>query len=382
MKERLGLYRWQSTLEPIWIHAASVGEVIAIEPLIHCLLKRFPERSFIISTGTPTGARVARQRLPGAVKHVYLPIDLPGAVHRFLDHLTPTCALIMETELWFNLYKSCATRDIPIVVINGRLSSRTLNARVWLRSVYMETIARVDAILARSAKDKEGFIALGASPDRVKVIGNIKFAAPTTTTPFSKPMILRPYVLVASTHENEELRFLRLWKSRERHQYLLVIAPRHPHRLKDILKQIAPLSEHVSVRSRDDITNDHTEVYLVDTLGELAAFMARAEIVFMGGSLVPHGGHNILEPARLGKPIVFGPHMDNFADEARIFLEHEAAIQITDDDALDRCLARLLESREERDQLGERAKSVVRQYEDIAERYVDEIAGQCNLSLA
>jgi 3-deoxy-D-manno-octulosonic-acid transferase len=120
----------------------------------------------------------------------------------------------------------------------------------------------------------------------------------------------------------------------------------------------------------------------VDTLGELAAFMARAEIVFMGGSLVPHGGHNILEPARLGKPIVFGPHMDNFADEARIFLEHEAAIQITDDDALDRCLARLLESREERDQLGERAKSVVRQYEDIAERYVDEIAGQCNLSLA
>lgn len=380
LRERLGFYRGESTVNPIWIHAASVGEVISVEPLMRSLKKRFPTKAVVISTGTPAGAKVARLRLAEIADHCYLPIDFPGAVKSFLNHIRPACAVIMETELWFNLYKSSAARNIPIVIINGRLSARTLKARSWARRVYVAALARVDAILARSAKDKEGFISLGASPDCVKVIGNIKFAGAVAANPCATPMLSRPYVLAASTHANEELRFLKVWKSRERHQHLLVIAPRHPHRLKDILKQLDPLSRHIAVRSRSDAASEHTDIYLVDTLGELAAFMASADVVFMGGSLIPHGGHNILEPARLGKAVVFGPHMENFADEARIFLDHEAAIQITDDDALETCLSRLLESQEERDQLGKRAKSLVRQYEDIAERYVDEIARQCRLS--
>lgn len=380
LRERFGFYRHRYNRKPIWIHAASVGEVISAEPLINSLVKRFPERPVVVTTVTPGGAEVARLRLPETVTHLYLPVDFRGAVKRFLNGVKPICALIMETELWFNLYDCCRTMGTPIVIVNGRLSSRTLNARLWLRQVYTATLARVDAILARSPKDKEGFIALGASADSIKVIGNIKFAATATSDRLTRPPLSRPYVLAASTHDNEELRFLKLWKARNRHRYLLVIAPRHPDRLRDILTQLKPMTRAIALRSKHHAANDHTDVYIVDTLGELAGFMAGADVVFIGGSLIPHGGHNILEPARLGKPIVFGPYMENFGDEARILLDNEAAIQIADDDALEASLTRLLESPEERDELGRRAKAIVRQYQDVAERYVDEIAARCALT--
>lgn len=375
--QRLGFRQRDHLPEPIWIHAASVGEVIAAEPLIHGLKKRFPQTSVVVTTGTPAGGEIARLRLSKIAEHAYLPIDFPGSVKRFLRQLKPACALIMETELWFNLYSTCSAMDISVLIINGRLSSRTLNARHWLRRLHAATLARVDAILARSVTDGEGFVALGAPPDRVKVIGNIKFAAtsPETST---DPVISRPYVLMASTHDDEELRLLKLWKAHRR-QHLLVIAPRHPDRLGDILKQLQPLSEHIAVRSRSDQINSRTEVYIVDTVGELGAFMANADLVFMGGSLVPRGGHNVLEPARLGKAIIFGPYMDNFLDESESLLANQAAVRIADDEALKCCLTRLLESQHDRDELGRRAKSLVQGYQDIAERYIDEISDRSRL---
>ncbi len=375
--QRLGFRQHDHPSKPIWIHAASVGEVIAAEPLIHSLKKRYPQSSIVVTTGTPAGGEIARLRLPKTTEHQYLPIDFPSSVKRFLRRLKPACALIMETELWFNLYNTCSAMDISVLIINGRLSSRTLSARPWLRRLYAATLTRVDAILARSATDKEGFVALGAPPDRVKVIGNIKLAATSPET-LIDPVISRPYVLMASTHDDEELRLLKLWKAHRR-QHLLVIAPRHPDRLGDILKQLQPLSEHIAVRSRSDPIGSRTEVYIVDTVGELSAFMANADLVFMGGSLIPRGGHNVLEPARLGKAIIFGPHMDNFLDESEVLLANEAAIQIADDEALQSCLKRLLESQHERDELGRRAKSLVQGYQDIAERYVDEIADRSRL---
>lgn len=381
LRGRYGFGHFERTPAPIWIHAASVGEVLAAEPLVRSLKTRCSNQSIVVTTGTPTGGKVARLRLPPGVTQLYAPIDFPGAVNRFLTALAPSCALIMETELWPTLYAACASRNIPLIVVNARLSPRTLSARAWLRRIYKRALGCVDAILARSANDRDGFVALGAPPERVKVIGNIKFAAdPESAQAVPAPLVSRPYVLAASTHDDEERRFVKLWRSHERHGRLLVIAPRHPLRLKGILKQLEPFDLRIAVRSRNDAIDEHTDLYIVDTLGELNGFMANAQVVFIGGSLIARGGHNILEPARLGRPIVFGPHMENFADEARIFVESEAAIQVTDDDALGKALTGLLDSPRQRDELGRRARSVIDRYQDIAERYVDEIAAHCRLA--
>lgn len=376
LRERLGLYRRRCETRSLWLHAASVGEVAAAESLIRELRQRSPGVALALSTGTPAGAEMARRRLPADVAQLYLPVDLPGAVRRFLDTLNPRCALIMETELWPNLYAQCASRAIPVLIINARVSQRTLRAQRWLRRLYAASLERVAAVLARSAADAAGFVALGAPPERVKVIGNIKLAAiaPAAKAALALP---RPYVLAASTHADEELRLAQLWRRRRRGPHLLVIAPRHPPRLPHILEQLAPLHLKIAVRSRGDTVRDDTELYIVDTLGELNEFMVNAEIVFVGGSLVPRGGHNVLEPARLARPIVFGAHMGNFAEEAAMLLERAAAIQVTSDDALETCITRLLSAPGERAALGARAREAMQHQGQVLERYLEEIALRC-----
>ncbi|MFQ5937563.1 MAG: 3-deoxy-D-manno-octulosonic acid transferase [Acidiferrobacterales bacterium] len=380
LRERFGLHQLPSLAKPIWVHAASVGEVIAAEALVLTLRERYPGQAIVVTTSTTTGGQVARQRLPSDIRQYYLPFDFPGAIKRFLRALDPGCALIMETEIWLNLYRRCATKDIPILLINGRLSPRTLNAPPWSRHVYAAALATVKVVLARSAQDAEGFIALGAWRDRVKVAGNIKFAATDhAENDTAEPLLPRPYVLAVSTHADEERRVAKLWQVRDRGRHLLVIAPRHPTRRQEILKQLEPVARRVAVRSRGDAVSNDTDVYLADTLGELRHFMTTADVVFIGGSLVPHGGHNALEPARLGRAIVFGPHMENFADEAATLLDSEAAIQVANDEALENCLTDLLRSPEARNDLGKRAEMLMRDHQDIAKRYADEIARHCAL---
>lgn len=377
LRERFGFYRSSSNRSPIWVHAASVGEVLAAGPLIQSLTKRFPGKPIVVTTATATGGKVARTRYAEAVEHHYLPIDLPGPVARFLAAVKPACALIMETELWLNLYSTCARRKIPVIIVNGRLSSRTLNAGIYFKRLYRRVLDNVDVVLARSAGDKEGFIALGADPQRVKAIGNIKFAASNAQTDTEVVPIKRRYVLAASTHDNEELLLLKMWQKRKRDSHLLVIAPRHPVRVRGILKQIQPMVKQVALRSRDDSVTEQTDLYMIDTLGELSVFMSDADLVFIGGSLVPIGGQNVLEPARLGKAILFGPHMENFADEASILLANQAAVQVADEESLEPVMSRLLESPDERSAMGERAKAILDRYADVAERYTDEITRWC-----
>jgi 3-deoxy-D-manno-octulosonic-acid transferase len=381
LRERLGFYRTQPLRKPIWIHAASVGEVICAEPLVRILQQRLPDRTIILTTATPTGGQVARQRLRQYIDQYYLPIDFPGAVGRFFRTFDPCCALIMETEIWLNLYRACARRQTPLLIVNGRLSSRTLNAPSWARHIYTAALSHVSMILARSQRDRDGFIDLGATPARLKVIGNIKFAAiAANTEPSTETALARPYVLAASTHADEELRLVRTWQTRDRRPHLLVLAPRHPARLKNILQQLESLSPHIAIRSRADAVDENTTVYLVDTLGELPKFMVNAEAVFMGGSLVPHGGHNVLEAARLGRAIVFGPYMENFEDEARILLQCEAALQVANDQELECRLTELLQSPNLRARLGSNAAAVIRERQHIAERYLVEIMDQCPLA--
>jgi 3-deoxy-D-manno-octulosonic-acid transferase len=362
-----------------WLHAASVGEVNAARPLIGELRARHPEAAILVTTNTVTGAGVVRT-LPEQVVHRYLPLDYPAAVARFLDATRPRCALMVETELWPNLYAACRRRAIPVVIVNARLSERTTRAPAFLRAGYREALGCVQAVLARSPTDAERYRALGAPPERVQVLGNIKFAARSGREVLAAALP-RPYVLAASTREGEERLIAAMWAERPwRTDSLLVIAPRHPERAAEVLRELKPHFARIAVRSRGELPVPETEVYLVDTIGELAPFLAGAELVFMGGSLVPKkGGHNILEPALYGRAVLFGPHMENFAEEARLFREHEAGVQVRDAAELGRRLDELHADAAARARLGANARALMTRHADLARRYVDELERLCEL---
>jgi 3-deoxy-D-manno-octulosonic-acid transferase len=376
--QRLGFSLPSSENAPIWLHAASVGELIAAQPLIFALRKRFPQIPIVVSTVTASAAALAHQRLPNDIQHVYLAMDWPGATKRLLEQLKPRVALIMETELWPNLFRNIACQNIPLLIVNARLSQRSRNAKPWVRALYAQTLSHVSAILARSKDDADAYIKLGAAPQRVELIGNIKYAATPQQT-VQAITLTRPYVLAASTHDNEEQQLAQLWHNMaEKTQgRLLVIAPRHPQRRDDILKQLQ--QPHIAVRSRGDIVNADTRIYLADTLGELEAFIAGADCVFMGGSLIARGGHNILEPARLGKAVVFGAHMDNFSEETQLLLGASAAAQVADAQALQTLLSDWLEKPDKAVQMGENAARLLAQQHAVLENYLQAISQHCDL---
>lgn len=376
LRQRLGLFGRGPGCD-IWLHAASVGEINAALPLLRLLRARYPGRTLLVTTNTPSGATALAGRLPG-VTHAYLPFDRRRAVSRFLARFRPGCALIMETEIWPNLYRACAARDLPLVIVNGRLSQRTLKrGGDWLKRLYAEALGQVAAVLSRAECDHAGFLRLGAPAERCQVVGNIKFAALDRTAPPAPMALGRPYVLAASTREDEEALLLRAWRGCGSGGRLLVVVPRHPQRLPDILLDLRRLGARVAVRSRGDAVTTDTEVYLADTFGELTAFMAGAELVIMGGSLVAKGGQNLLEPAALGRPVLVGPHMENFATETHLLVSEEAALQVGSVEALQAQLDELLNDAARREALGRRAQAVVEARRDMAERYLTAIEPFC-----
>jgi 3-deoxy-D-manno-octulosonic-acid transferase len=377
--QRLGFGYSASSQKGLWLHAASVGEVLAAEPLIKALRDQYPDLRMVISTITPTGAHMVQQRLGNQAFHVYLPIDWRYAVRRFLDGVQPRCALIMETELWPNLYQGCTRAAIPLVIVNGRVSAKTLNTHGWIRQLYRRTLQHVTAILARSTADADGFMELGAAPEIVSVVGNIKFSAAKPVNDIEPITLPRPFVLAASTHDDEELQLTRMWLTMPVSDRLLVIAPRHPNRSGNIIRQLNSLSVNFAVRSRNEKIRPDTQVYLADTLGELTAFMASAELVVMGGSFVPVGGHNILEPAMLGKAILFGQHMHNFKDEINGLLEQQAVVQVTDYEQLGHQLINLLQDKARRQTLEDRARQFMLSNSNMLPRYLAALESHCQL---
>lgn len=374
--ERLGHYTGKKDEGPIWLHAASVGEVNAALPLIESLVRHHPELPLLLTTTTPSGARTAKDKLPARVHHAYFPIDWPGATRRFLAHHRPRCALIMETELWPNIYRQCHQSDIPLLIINGRLSARTKKVKPWLRRLYSFCLRQATAVLARSEQDRICFITLGADRARSEVIGNIKFAAAPRSNGIEAIDLKRPYILAASTRDDEEKLIVRAWRAIDDQSHLLVIAPRHPKRLPQILNDLP--DEKVSVRSRGEPVTDTTAVYLADTFGELPGLIAGADLVFMGGSLVPKGGQNLLEAAALGKAPLFGPHMDNFLVEADVLQSEGGAIQVKDTTQLSVAIKRLLSDKRLRENMGQKAQAVIESRRDMAERYREAIESYCD----
>lgn len=377
--QRLGLGRAPSAPGAIWVHAVSVGEVNAAAALVRRLAQRHAPRPIILSTGTPTGGAAARRTLAGIARQVHLPLDWRFGVRRFLAHLRPACLLVMETELWPNLYRECARAGVPIVLVNGRLSLRSLRDESWWRRLQHETLSHVRGVLARSQTDAETFIGLGMAPARVRTLGNLKFAV-TDARP--APIELgRPYVLAASTRPGEERPIVEQWRRAAHGARLLVLAPRHPRRLREIERALAPLGLRIAVRSRGEPATAETDVYLADTLGELRAFMAGAELVIMGGAFARFGGHNVLEPAQLGRAVVFGPHMDNFAHEAELLSTHDAALQLGSVHELGACLTGLFAHPERLAALGENGARLVASRARVLDDYLaalDELLPELN----
>jgi 3-deoxy-D-manno-octulosonic-acid transferase len=332
LKQRLGVGVGAIPKNCLWLHCASVGEVNTALPLLHELHQRNPQQNFLITTNTPTGAEiVARQQKPYLL-HAYLPFDWMLSVTLFVTAVKPTALYVLETELWPNLFSVCHSRKIPVVIINGRLSPKTTSTYLWVRKVLGQLLLLTDHIYARSEADRAAFIKLGADSNKVSLIGNLKYSPPSSRV-IEKPGVNGEYIVAASTHADEEIKILQCWLKLDRPE-LLVIAPRHPERREEILKQLHSLTDSVAVRSRNDEITDTTRVYLLDTVGELNNWFAGARLVIMGGSFIPRGGHNLLEPAHFGKAVIFGPSMENFHEEARLMLGKHAAVQVASVDKL------------------------------------------------
>lgn len=313
-RERLGLYSQQATNKTnpqrLWVHAASVGEVITVLPLVESWLAR-SAGDVLFTTGTPTGAAVLAQHNLTGVQHQYLPIDFPGACQRFIQRAQISQAWIVETEIWPWLYSTCAQHGVSLSIINGRLSNKTSKqADGVLASSYRQALSPV-RILARSNDDKERFIRLGANPDNVEVAGDLKYSSNTDTTK-THSIIERPYVLAASTHADEETQIAIAWMQAKCNDTLLVIAPRHPERGPAIYEQLNKHGYSVLLRSSNESPLPSHDIYIADTLGELAVLYQYAKGAFVGGSLIERGGHNIMEPARVACPTIVGQHTFNF----------------------------------------------------------------------
>lgn len=364
MGERAGLYRFK--LEKcIWVHAVSMGEVIAATPLIRKLKAQYPATPLLVTTMTPTGAAQVQKTLSDVATHVYLPYDFPTFVHRFLRAMNPRIAIIMETELWPNTLAACKANQIPVCLLNARLSEKSAHRYQRIASLVKPMLQNINVIAAHSEQDAQRFIALDANKENVVVTGSIKFDLELAEDLSQQAEQLRTmlgrhrFVWVAgSTHEGEENILLAAHqKLCEVHpSALLILVPRHPNRFNSV----AELSEKLFTTSRR--SNDSTaigEVYIGDTMGELMLFYSVADVAFVGGSLIVRGGHNVLEPAAVQKPVLSGPSLYNFTEISATLTAANALVIVNDVDTLAAQLLQLAQNSDYREQLGARAWQVV-----------------------
>jgi 3-deoxy-D-manno-octulosonic-acid transferase len=320
-RERFGWFSGPTSKGGIWIHAVSVGETIAAVPLIKALQKQYPDTPFIITTMTPTGSERVKALFDNTVFHVYVPYDFPGAVKRFLRKTQPKLLILMETELWPNCLHYCAKQEVPILLANARLSERSYRGYSRIGGYVAKMMQQITFIAAQARPDANRFIALGAESNKVVVTGSMKFDLAIPADMVEQASALRHMLglnrliwIAASTHEGEEEQVLQAFrKIRQRAlDSLLLLVPRHPERFNKVAALCEKEGYTVNRRSQHQPCAANTDVYLGDTMGELLLLFAVSDVAYMGGSLVPVGGHNMLEPAALGIPSVIGPYYFNF----------------------------------------------------------------------
>lgn len=393
-RQRAYLLRWDERYaryrdaasgdEHLWIHAVSVGEVNAAAPLVNALLRDRPQQRVLITTITPTGSERVAALWGERVAHVYLPYDLTGAVARFLRHFRPRIALIVETELWPNLLFACRDHGVPTYLVNARLSERSLRGYRALHALVGRALRTMRAVAAQSDADAARFLRLGAREEQVIVCGNLKFdtrvdpAINAFAETFRARVAGRPVWIAASTHPDEEAAVLAIDRHlRARRPDLLMLwAPRHPERFRPATQLAIDTGLQVATRKLTRLPDRDDAVFVIDTLGELMSFYACADVAFVGGSLQPVGGHNLLEPAAVGTAIVTGPHLHNFSDIAEQ-LGHVQALRIgADAAAVAAAIETLLDDPTERARMADAGRTLVEQGGGALRRTLDLIASE------
>ena len=362
----------------VWLHGASVGESVSLIPIVYALTER--KFSVLVTSGTVNSARVLERRLPPGALHQYIPLDMPGYVYGFLAHWRPDLAIFAESELWPNLILETHARDISIVLVNARMSERSFRRWSMMRGMARTLLSCVDICLAQTQTDAERLSRLGAPS--VTIAGNLKFdveAPPASPIKLSAMKGLvggRPVWLAASTHPGEDALILeahQILKRRVR-GILTIIAPRHPERGRNIAAIATRAGFHASLRSSGFVPDASTDIYVADTIGEMGLFYRLAPIVFMGGSLVPHGGQNPIEPAKLGAALIHGPHTENFHD---IYSELDRAggsITVRDANTLAECVVGMIAQPSEMRLVARASADTVTRLGGALDRIMSEIA--------
>ena len=342
----------QKNKKIIWFHAVSLGEVIGSEPLINKLAEHF---EIVITTTTPTGLRKANEIFPEEIVINYAPWDLALIVNRFLNFYKPDAILIFETEIWPSMIGCAFHKSIPLYLVNGRLSHKSFQAYAFSSWLLKNTLKQITYSFVQTSKHKERFLELGIEENCIEVAGSVKFDICNTDT---NPIKADPFILGASTHPGEEEILLKAYKRLQLKEGIkLFLCPRHIDRAGEIVKQAATMGFKVKLYS--DIDIEDYDVCIIDSTGLLSSFYASSLMSFVGGSLVPRGGHNLIEPAALGSPIIIGPHTFNFEDIVNQFLHDQACIQVSSEDELLTAMELFIEDLKSAEEFAQRAKEVV-----------------------
>jgi len=389
LPQRMGFFQSPSFKHPTWVHAASVGEVFCSIPLLKKIKNEFPHSRIVLTTMTSTGNETAKSYLPETDQVLFVPIDHPFIIRRTIKKIQPGLLLIAETELWPNLLRSCGKKGIPIILFNGRISQRSFRRYLLFKFFFKECLQYISLFLMQTEEDRKRIIKIGGESQKTRAVGNLKFDQPFPSfTPETRNEIAKTLglsgkenVLIAgSTHSGEEEILVTFFKQLKKKDpnLLLILAPRHLERLEEverILKKEAlswlrktslPMGAGRSDQGRP-------EVILLDTMGELMGIYSLGTLVFIGGSLVPIGGHNPLEPLFFRKGVLFGPYMFHFSEIASRLIEAEGAIQVSGKEELFPQLKRLLSDEEARKELGEKGYQFLSRHQGATERMLEEI---------
>lgn len=400
VRERLGMSEYAET--DIWVHAVSVGEVLACLPFLKQLKREFPDKKIVLTTTTYTGQKIAKERFPEADRIMYMPVDTLFCIKRVVNSLKPELFIAAETELWPELFHELKKAGSRIVILNGRISNSSYRGYRKISFIMKKVLADVDFLYMQTEEDAEKIIGIGAESSRVGVMGNFKFDIdfPEAGPPAWLKKINGRILLAASTHKGEDEILLDAFEEIKRRAQSteqktetedssfhpsgvkLIIAPRHPERFNEVADLIGKRGLHYIRRSEITQLSAATEkeqqttfdVILLDTMGELPKVFSEVAIAFIGGSLVPLGGHNVMEPAYWSKPVIFGPHMDNFPI-ARDFLESNAALEVKDSKDIADAVTDLLDNHEKAEQLGQNAKAVVDRNTGAVEKALELVRG-------
>ncbi len=385
--ERFGFYRGKPATPLIWLHAVSVGETRAAVPLVARLQARYPKHRILLTHMTPTGRETGRQLFGDSVLQCYLPYDFPIAAERFLRHFKPEIGLLMETEIWFNLVRACKEARVPLLLVNARMSEKSARKYGRFKTLSRDSLQSLSAIAAQTEEDARRLVELGAPS--VQITGNLKFDVEVQQSAIGLGESLRerfgatrPVLLAASTREGEETLIMEALARTGIANLLTVIVPRHPQRFSQVAELLNQRGIRFQRRSANEVVAPETQVMLGDSMGEMFAYYAACDIAFIGGSLLPLGGQNLIEAAAMGKPILIGPHTFNFAEVSELAIQVGAALRVANAEELVLTVGNLLKAPDKIEAMSVAARAFANRYRGATERLMALIDEACGSGLA